>query len=108
MQSATYLFGYKTKFFSFQNNPKNLDMSSKTDLDLCNCLGRIKLHITAKFHGTDLFNCDHSRDGKTPVSYPINTVIKSSVCNRVCVYVCYICQQKYVDMQMKIFFKKVA
>ena len=28
-----YFFGYKTDFFSFQNNPKNLDPSYKTDLD---------------------------------------------------------------------------
>ena len=29
-----YFFGYKTDFFSFQNNPKNLDPSYKMDLDL--------------------------------------------------------------------------
>ena len=29
-----YFFGYKTKFFSFQNNSKDLDPS---------CLGRVKL-----------------------------------------------------------------
>ena len=29
--------------FSFQNNPKDLDPSSKTDLDLLDCLGRVKL-----------------------------------------------------------------
>ena len=34
---------YKTVlFFSFQNNPKNLDLSYKTDLDLWDCLGRVK------------------------------------------------------------------
>ena len=33
-----YFFGYKTEFFSFQNNPKNLDLSYKTDLDLWDCL----------------------------------------------------------------------
>ena len=26
-------------FFSFQNNPKNLDLSYKTDLDIWDCLG---------------------------------------------------------------------
>ena len=31
------------QFFSFQNNPKNLQPSYKTDLDLWNCLGRVKL-----------------------------------------------------------------
>ena len=35
-------FGYKTSF-SFQNNPKNLDPSYRTDLDLWDSLGRIKL-----------------------------------------------------------------
>ena len=29
-----YFLGYKTDFFSFQNNPKDLDLSYKTDLDL--------------------------------------------------------------------------
>ena len=28
---------------SFQNNPKNLDPSYKMDLDLWDCLGRVKL-----------------------------------------------------------------
>ena len=28
--------------FSFQNNAKNLDPSYKTDLDLWDCLGRVK------------------------------------------------------------------
>ena len=38
-----YFLGYKTEFFSFQNNPKDLDPSYKTDLDLWDCLGRVKL-----------------------------------------------------------------
>ena len=33
-----YFFGYKTEFFSFQNNPKNIDPSYKMDLDLWECL----------------------------------------------------------------------
>ena len=37
-----YFFGYKTDFFSFQNNPHNLDPSYKMDLDLLDCLGRVK------------------------------------------------------------------
>ena len=40
-----YFFGYKTDFFSFQNIPKNLDPSYKMDLDLWDCLGRVKLVI---------------------------------------------------------------
>ena len=31
------------QFFSFQNNSKNLDLSYKMDLDLLDCLGRVKL-----------------------------------------------------------------
>ena len=49
-----YFFGYKTEFFSFQNNPKDLDPSCKTDLDLWDCLGMGKIGIIARFHRTDL------------------------------------------------------
>ena len=49
-----YFFDYKMEFFSFQNNPKDLDPSCKTDLDLWDCLGRVKIGIIAKFHRTDL------------------------------------------------------
>ena len=62
--SIPYFFDYKTGFFSFQNNPKDLDPSCKTDLDLWDCcktdldlwdcLGRVKIGIIAKFHRTDL------------------------------------------------------
>ena len=38
-----FFFGYKTGFFSFQNNPKALDPSCKTDLELWHCLGRVEL-----------------------------------------------------------------
>ena len=39
-----YFFSYKTEgFFSFRNNPNNLDPSNKMDLDLWDCLGRVKL-----------------------------------------------------------------
>ena len=38
-----YFFSYKTEFFSFRNNPENLDPSYKMDLDLWDCLERIKL-----------------------------------------------------------------
>ena len=41
---SPYFFGNKTEFFSFQNNPKNLDPSYKMDLDLGGSLGRVK-HI---------------------------------------------------------------
>ena len=49
-----YFFGYKTNFFSFQNNPKDVDPSYKMDLDLRDCLGRVKIGIIAKFHRSDL------------------------------------------------------
>ena len=42
-KDVPYFFGYKTEVFSFQNNPKDLDPSCKTDLDLWDCLGRVKL-----------------------------------------------------------------
>ena len=38
-----YFFGYKTGIFPFQNNPKVLDPSCKTDLELWHCLGRVEL-----------------------------------------------------------------
>ena len=39
-----YFFGYNTVFFfTFQNNPKNPDPNYKMDLDLWNCLERVKL-----------------------------------------------------------------
>ena len=56
-----YFFGYKMVFFSFQNNPKDLDLSCnnpkdldlscKTDLDLWDCLGRVKLVLLQHFIG---------------------------------------------------------
>ena len=36
-------FSYKTEFFPFLNNPKNLDLSYKMDLDLWDGLRRVKL-----------------------------------------------------------------
>ena len=38
-----YLFDNKLGVFSFQINPKYLDLSYKTDLDLWDCLERVKL-----------------------------------------------------------------
>ena len=46
-----YFFGYKTEFFSIQNNPKDLDLSWKMDLDLWDCLGRVKLVLLQNFIG---------------------------------------------------------
>ena len=50
------------KFFSFENNPKNLDPSYKTDLGLWDLIRKGKTRITAKFHRTDLVICSHSRE----------------------------------------------
>ena len=50
-----YFFGYKKSFCSFKNNPKNLDPSYMTNLDLRDCLGRVKLVLQQNFVGrTDL------------------------------------------------------
>ena len=46
-----YFFGYKTDAFSFLNNPADLDQSCKTDLDLLDCLGRVKLVLYQNFKG---------------------------------------------------------
>ena len=49
INKVPYFFGYKMKFYSFQNSPKNLDPSYKTDLDLWDCLGRVKLVFYQNF-----------------------------------------------------------
>ena len=43
LKGLPFFSGYKTEFFYFQNNPQNLDPSYKMDLDLWDCLGRVKL-----------------------------------------------------------------
>ena len=62
----SYLFCYKTDFSSFQNNPKNLDPSYKMDLDLWDCLERVKLMylIISKIHRTVSITCGHLERGK--------------------------------------------
>ena len=62
--------------FSFQNNHKNLDPSYKRDLDLWDCLERVKLVLQQKLHRTDLIICTHSREGKTP-SYSRTNMVTS-------------------------------
>ena len=49
-----YSFACKTDFFSFQNHSKNLDPSYKMDLDLWNCLRRVKLISQQNFIGLSL------------------------------------------------------
>ena len=46
-----YFLGYKTEFFPFQNSPKNLDPSYKIDLNLWECLRRLKLVSQQNFIG---------------------------------------------------------
>ena len=41
--SLPYFFGYRMGIFPFRNNPTDLDPSCKMDLDLWDCLGRVKL-----------------------------------------------------------------
>ena len=77
VKKLMYLFSYKTSFFPFQNNPKNLDLSSKMDVDLLDCFGKVKLVIIAKFQRTDLVICSHSGEGKTPSYSGINMITPS-------------------------------
>ena len=51
----------RQSFFYFQNNPKHLDSSYKTNLDLWECLGRVVI-------------CSHSTEGKTLSCSRINMV----------------------------------
>ena len=69
-----YFFGYKTVFYSFQNNPKNLSRS----LEL---FKKGKTCIITKFHRTDLHVviCTHSREGKIPSYSRINTVVQTFI-----------------------------
>ena len=46
----------------------------KTDLDLWDCLGRVKLILLQKFYRTDLVICSHSMEGKPPSHSQINMV----------------------------------
>ena len=46
-----YFFGYKTVFFSFKNNPKNLDLSYKTRCRSLGLFGKSKTPNIAKFLG---------------------------------------------------------
>ena len=52
--SLPYFFGYKTEFFFFQNNTKDLDPSCKMDLDHLGLFRKGKIGIIANFHHTDL------------------------------------------------------
>ena len=75
VEGLPYFLSYKTEFFSFQNNPKNLDPSYKMDLDLWGCSGRVKF----VFHWTDLVICSHFIEGKIPSYSRIDAI--DAVCN---------------------------
>ena len=45
-----YFFGYKMGFFSFPNNPKNLDLSYKANIDLLRLFRKGETCIIVKFH----------------------------------------------------------
>ena len=59
-----YFFSYKTEFFSFQKNPKSLDLSYTMDLNLWDFFRKSKTHIIANFHRTDLVTWSHSKERK--------------------------------------------
>ena len=61
--------------FSFQNNPKNVDLSYEMDLDLWDLVRKGKTCIIANFHKTDVVICSHSREGKTLSYRGINTLL---------------------------------
>ena len=57
--------------FSFQNNSRNLDPTYKMDLDLWDCLGRVRLVLR-----NDILISRHSKEAKTPSYSGINMVDK--------------------------------
>ena len=73
-QLLPYFFGYNAKMFSFQNSPKNLDPSYKTDLDLLGLFRKGKTLIIAIFRRTDLVIRSHSKERKSPSYSRIDTV----------------------------------
>ena len=67
----------RQSFFSFQNNPKNLDLSYKTDQDLWDSLGRVKLILMQNFIGLILSCVVILERGKTLSYSRINMVLSS-------------------------------
>ena len=51
-KNVPYFFNYKTEFFPFQNNPKNLDLSYKMDQNPLELFKKGKTCAIAKFHRT--------------------------------------------------------
>ena len=62
----------------FKNNPKNLDLSYKTDLVLWDCYGKVKLVLQQNYIGLFLVICSHSREGKTPFYSQTNSIHRQS------------------------------
>ena len=67
-----YFFDYKTDFF-LPKQSKNLNPSYNTDLDICYCLGSVKLVLKQNLIG-HLVICSHSRERETPSYSRRNTV----------------------------------
>ena len=65
------------EFISFQNNPKNLDPSYKMDLDLWDCLGRVKLVLYQNFIELILWFGDILDREKKTTSYSRINMVKS-------------------------------
>ena len=63
----------RQSFFSFQNNPKNLDLSHKMGIDLWDSIGKVKLELGQTFMG--LIFCSNSREGTTSFYSLRNTVL---------------------------------
>ena len=61
--------------FFLPNNHKDLDPSYKMDLDLWDCLGRVKLIFQQNLHRTNLIIYTHSKEGNTPSYRRINMVL---------------------------------
>ena len=49
MQLLPYIFSYKTEFFFFSKQSQNLDPFYKMDLDVWDCLGRLKVVLQQNF-----------------------------------------------------------
>ena len=71
-----FLLGYKAQLlFPSKAIPKNLDPSYKINLDLGDCLGRVKIILKQNFIG--LFKLhNRSREAKTPSYSQINMVVE--------------------------------
>ena len=75
-----YFFSYKTRNFPLQNNPKNLDLSYKTDLDFWDCFWKGNTHLLAAFHEAGLDIWGHLSEMETQFLNQRNTVCFITKC----------------------------